>query len=106
AGTRLGTTTSASFEFDWTPPATDVGTVNIYIAANAANGNNQDDSGDHIYTASYTLAPAAAGSAPSISAVVNGASFAPGVVPGSWVSIQGQNLSSSTRSWGSSDFAN
>jgi hypothetical protein len=39
-GSRLGTTGSASFEFDWTPPASDVGQIVIYVAGNAANGNN------------------------------------------------------------------
>jgi hypothetical protein len=33
----------------WTAPATDIGPVTIYVAAKAANGND-DDSGDHIYT--------------------------------------------------------
>ena len=104
-GTRLGTTGSVTFQFDWTAPAAGAGSVKVYIAANAANGNNQDDTGDHVYTASYTLDPAAAITAPAISSVVNGASFAPGIEAGSWVSIQGQNLSTTTRSWTSDDFA-
>ncbi len=104
AGARLGTTGSVTFEFDWTAPASDVGAVSVYVAANAANGNNQDDSGDHVYTATYSLQPSAAGSGPSISAVVNGASFASGIEAGSWVSIQGQNLSQTTRAWTSADF--
>jgi hypothetical protein len=65
AGARLGTTGSITFQFDWTPPATDVGPVSVYIAANAANGNNQDDAGDHIYTASFTLTPASSNAPPS-----------------------------------------
>ena len=105
AGTRLGTTGSATFEFAWTAPSTDVGPVTVYVAGNAANGNNQADSGDHIYTATYTLQPSSAASGPTISTVVNGASFATGVAPGSWVSVQGQNLSSTTRTWTSADFA-
>jgi uncharacterized protein (TIGR03437 family) len=104
AGTRLGTTGSATFQIDWTAPASDIGAVTVYVAANAANGNNQDDSGDHIYTASFTLQPAAASNGPVISAVVNGASFQKGLQAGSWVSIQGQNLSETTRSWTSADF--
>ena len=32
-------------------------------------------------------------------AVVNGASFQPGIVPGSWFTIQGTNLSSTTNTW-------
>src|SRR5207302_806050 len=40
----------------WTAPSSDVGPVTIYVAANAANGNN-DDTGDHIYTAKLQLTP-------------------------------------------------
>jgi uncharacterized protein (TIGR03437 family) len=36
--------------------------------------------------------------------VVNGASFQPGISPGSWFSIQGAHLSNSTRIWGTADF--
>ncbi len=36
---------------------------------------------------------------PAVSAVVNGASFAPGFEPGSWVTIVGTNLAPNTRSW-------
>ena len=84
---------SQSFEFDWTPPATASGDVVIYVAGNAANGDLQP-TGDHIYTATYTLSQAAAGGGPTIAAngVVNGASFAPGIVPGSWLTITGTNL--------------
>ena len=55
----------------------------------------RNETGDHIYTASYTLTPAAAGSGPTIDAdgVVSGASFQPGIVPGSWLTIKGSNLS-------------
>jgi uncharacterized protein (TIGR03437 family) len=38
-------------------------------------------------------------------AVVNGASFVPGITPGSWITIQGSDLSATTRIWGSSDFS-
>jgi uncharacterized protein (TIGR03437 family) len=106
AGTRLGTTGSVTFEFDWTPPATDVGAINVYIAGNAANGNNTDDSGDHIYAASYTLTAASA-NAPAITSVVNGASFTGPIEAGSWVSILGTNLTDGTsRAWTDADFAN
>jgi uncharacterized protein (TIGR03437 family) len=94
AGTARIQSGSLSYDFDWTPPATAVGSIAIYVAGNGANGNGNQD-GDHIYTANYTLTPAAAGSAPSIDAggVVNGASFQPGIVPGSWLTIKGSNLS-------------
>jgi uncharacterized protein (TIGR03437 family) len=108
AGTRLGTTGSTTFQFDWTPPATDVGSISVYIAANAANGNGNNDSGDHIYSATYTLTPAASGSAPVISdgGVVNGASFGAPIEAGSWVTIRGTGISTTTRTWTAADFTN
>ena len=30
------------FDFEWTPPPTDVGTITMYVAANAANGNHDN----------------------------------------------------------------
>ena len=43
---------------------------------------------------------------PSITSggVVNGASFLPGFAPGTWITILGANLSTTTRSWTGSDF--
>jgi uncharacterized protein (TIGR03437 family) len=49
------------------------------------------------------LAPPAA-AAPTIAAVLNGASFQPGIEAGSWVMIQGANLADTTGTWQSSDF--
>jgi uncharacterized protein (TIGR03437 family) len=89
-----GHTGSQTYEFDWTPPATNSGNVIVYVSGNAANGDLTVN-GDHIYNTSFTLTPAAAGNTPTISAggVVSGASFQPGIVPGSWLTIQGTNLS-------------
>jgi uncharacterized protein (TIGR03437 family) len=42
--------------------------------------------------------------APAITAVVNGASFQPGIEAGSWVTITGTNLAPDSRSWQASDF--
>ena len=42
------------FEFDWTPPVSDVGLITIYVAGMGADGN-LGQGGDHTYTASYTL---------------------------------------------------
>jgi uncharacterized protein (TIGR03437 family) len=42
----------------------------------------------------------------SLNGVVNGASFQPGISAGSWASIQGTNLSYTTRSWQAADFVN
>src|SRR5262249_10781617 len=70
------------------------------LAGNAAN-NDLTINGDHIFTGKITLMPGAAGTPPTISAngVVNGASFTPGIVPNSWFTIQGSNLSSATGTW-------
>ena len=85
---------SQTYEFDWTPPATSSGNVTVYVSGNAANGDLTVN-GDHIYNTLFTLTPGAAGPTPSIDAggVQNGASFQPGIVPGSWVTIKGSNLS-------------
>lgn len=60
-GTFRGTRNSASWEFDWTAPATGFGGVTFYSAGNAANNNTLADGGDRIYKASLTLTEAAAG---------------------------------------------
>ena len=41
---------------------------------------------------------------PTITSVVNAASFAPGTSANTWITIQGTNLSTTTRSWTASDF--
>lgn len=102
AGSRGGTRGPVTFEFDWTPPAANVGNVDVYVVANAANDDGKT-SGDHIYTAQYTLAPGPPGP-PAVTSLVNGASFLPGIAPGAWVTVQGSNLSTASRSWAAADF--
>lgn len=109
-GTRLGTPNGATFEFDWTPPATDVGNVTFYAAGNAANGNGSS-SGDHIYTAHVELtsaAPAGAPAKPTISrnGVVSSATLQPTIAPNSWITISGSNFASTSRSWKKEDIQN
>ncbi len=89
-----------TYSFTWTPPSTDVGSVKIYVAGNAVNGDLTDN-GDHVYSTTYTLTAVAAGSSPAIASggVVNGASFETGIVPNSWITIQGSNLASTTNTW-------
>jgi uncharacterized protein (TIGR03437 family) len=94
-------TAKNTFNFSWTPPASGVGDVVVYLAGNGANGDGTNF-GDHIYTNSYTLTPAAPQNLPSIAAqngVVNGASFQPGIASGAWITIFGTNLASTTRTW-------
>jgi uncharacterized protein (TIGR03437 family) len=95
AGTRPGTTVLTTFEFDWVAPATNSGDVVFYVAANAANGNGTNDSGDHIYTTSATLTPAAAGGTkPTVSqnGVSNGASFQAPIAPKAWLQVKGTDF--------------
>ncbi len=91
----------------WTPPATNVGTVTIYVAVNAANGDG-GSGGDHIYTTSLQLSPAVTTIQPSITqnGVVSASAFNAnaGVAPGTWVEIYGSNLATTTRLWAGSDF--
>jgi len=108
AGYNLVQASPGKYEFDWNPPASDVGSITIYVAANAANGDLTEN-GDHIYTATYTLAsqPLCQPGPPSISAVQNGAGFQDNIQEMSWVQIKGCNLTSSEpRLWAGSDFVN
>ena len=113
AGTRNGTTGGVSFTFNWTAPSTDVGAVDFYVTGNAANGNNQDDSGDKIYSRRATLTvQAVITNTPTIASggIVNAASGAQTIESGSWVTIYGTNLAPSTvstgRTWNSGDIVN
>jgi uncharacterized protein (TIGR03437 family) len=91
-----------TYEFDWNPPADDVGQIIIYVAGNAANGDLTSN-GDHIYTASYTLSAGAAvpsKPAPAISdgGILHAATMATaglpnaGIAQGSVFVINGSNL--------------
>jgi uncharacterized protein (TIGR03437 family) len=92
---------SYTYRFNWTPPATNVGNITIYLAGNAGVGGAPTEKGDHIYTNKYTLTPSSGGPLPAIGSagVVNGASFQPGVVPNSWITIQGTDLALTTDTW-------
>jgi uncharacterized protein (TIGR03437 family) len=107
AGTRNGTPNGASFQFDWTPPATNAGPVTLYAAGNAANGNGSP-TGDQIYTTSMQLTPlvAAAPTVPASSIVSSATGLAGTIAANSWVTIYGTNLCATSRGWGDSDFVN
>ena len=104
AGTRRGQSASATYTFDWTPPANDLGEVTIYVMGLAAN----DDTsvyGDRQYSKNYTLtSPQSV--LPLTSKVLNAASGKTPISPGAWVSVYGQNLASTTRSWEAKDIVN
>jgi uncharacterized protein (TIGR03437 family) len=108
-GYRATSATAGSYEFDWTPPATDVGPITIYVAGNGANGDGEM-TGDRIYTRTYTLTPAAAGgNRPAISQgeVRNPSDVAnSGITGGGFVQIKGTNLANiaaAGRTWTDKD---
>jgi uncharacterized protein (TIGR03437 family) len=108
-GTYLGTASPVSFEFDRTPDAATEGDLlfgDLLFPADAANGDHTDFA-DHIYYRAVTPTPAGR-SMPTINSggVVNAASFASTIAPGSWVSILGTGFAANARPWNSSDFQN
>ncbi len=101
-------TGSGKYQIDWTPPATNVGSITIYVAGNAANGD-LTTAGDHIYTKTYTLTPSAGGGGgtPAISEVDNAFSNIANspIQSGTWVAIKGTNLSNTNpgRGWNANE---
>jgi uncharacterized repeat protein (TIGR01451 family) len=77
SGTFIGQQHGASWTFNWTAPATDVGPVTFYAAGNQAN-NDGNTSGDYIYTTFVASAPAS--TTPDFALSVNPSSQT--VVPG------------------------
>jgi uncharacterized protein (TIGR03437 family) len=107
AGSRNGARNGVTYQFDWTPPATNAGPVTLFVAGNAANGNNSP-AGDLIYTSSMQLSPAIP-AAPTVTAgnIISAVTSATGpVAPDSWVTIYGANLGVTSRAWAASDFLN
>jgi uncharacterized protein (TIGR03437 family) len=105
-GSRPGQRNGASYQFDWMPPATNAGPVTLYVAGNAANGNNAN-TGDLVYTSSVVVTPALA-AAPAINAtggVVSSATYSSvPMTANSWGTIYGSDLSVTSRSWNDGDF--
>jgi uncharacterized protein (TIGR03437 family) len=98
--TTKGHTGSQTYEFDWTPPSSNVGNIVVYLAGNAANGDLTTN-GDHVYTNKYTLTPGAGGPTPAIDSglSVQNQTSAPNakgqaVAAGSLVAIYGTNFAS------------
>jgi uncharacterized protein (TIGR03437 family) len=97
---------AASWTIQWDPPATDVGEIKVYVAGNGANNNGQN-TGDKIYTANYTLTPAAGGGGGGAKpAITEGGVTTAGacgagttVAPGSWIEIYGTNFAAAAGDW-------
>src|SRR5882724_8737924 len=77
AGTFRGQQNGASWTFNWTAPATDVGFITFYAAGNQAN-NDGNTSGDYIYKTFVASAPASTSSDFAISAKPSSRSSVPG----------------------------
>jgi uncharacterized protein (TIGR03437 family) len=83
-----------TFNVSWTPPATNVGDVVFYAAGNAANGD-KNLTGDRIYTTNKIISPASGCTltgTPTITSVLNGASFKAGIAANALVSIFGSGF--------------
>jgi uncharacterized protein (TIGR03437 family) len=100
------------YEFDvlWTPPAQEIGRLEVYVSAVAANGDGTDQ-GDYVYTYTQTLENVGACTLvgpPLFQNVVNGASFDPGFSSGAMVTIFGTDFETSgrTRTAGLGDYVN
>jgi uncharacterized protein (TIGR03437 family) len=105
---------SATYQFDWMPPAANAGDITIYVAGNAGVGVPPSQNNDHIYATTYTLKPAAPGPTPAIAAggVVGASAFGQfaAIAPATWIEIYGSNLAPSAPGagiqWSGSDFNN
>ncbi len=98
---------AGTFQFEWTPPAADIGPVNVYIAGNAANANGMN-TGDRIYTNEYVLQPRQLTfDRPAIRAqqpVLQAFSGMPGLSSGTWLEIYGTGFAPVSQEWGGADF--
>ncbi len=93
--------TDTAYEFDvlWTPPSQEIGRLQVYVAAVAADGDGTPQ-GDRVYTFTQPLANAGAcslGGQPVFQSVLNGASFEPNFSSGAMVSIFGSGFQTSGR---------
>jgi uncharacterized protein (TIGR03437 family) len=98
----IGSRGSFTYTFNWTPPATNVGNVTFYIAANCGTGTASVTPTD-VYLAHQVLTPGS-GAPPPVPAITkNGVvpvySSATTIQATSWISIYGTNLATSTALW-------
>lgn len=106
AGEGAGGAPTNIFHFKWTPPAS--GTAVFYVIGMGGNGTGGPEPNEHVYANVYTLplAPAVVPAKPAFtqSGVVSAAANVPGLTPGAWLAIYGQNLAPATQSWATSEF--
>jgi uncharacterized protein (TIGR03437 family) len=96
---------SFTYTINWTPPATNVGNVTLYIAANCGTGGPLV-SPTHVYLTNMVLTPGAAPTGPTIANVEDAESSRTSVVPGEWIAIYGSGLAGTSRTWAAADFNN
>jgi uncharacterized protein (TIGR03437 family) len=97
---KSGTPPSYTYTFNWTPPATDVGTVTLYAAGNAVTGALVV-TGTHEYTTKLQLSPGTAPPAPTITSGGTNPIFstATTIQPGAWAQLFGTNLAAALTMW-------
>lgn len=107
---RGGSGASFDFDVEWMPPSQEVGRLEVYVAAVAADGDGTPN-GDSVYTFSQILQNAggcALVGQPMFNSVSNGASFQPGFSSAAMVSIFGSAFQTSgrQRTAGPGDYVN
>ncbi len=99
---------TGTWTFNWTPPATASGPVHFYVAGNAVNGDRSSDGNDHVYTAEYVLTPTAGcvSGVPTVTGVISAGAFGARTdfAPGSWLEVYGSNFANGLKLWEGPDF--
>jgi uncharacterized protein (TIGR03437 family) len=108
--TRPGTRDGVEWEFEWNPPANEVGDIILYASGNAAN-NSSTSAGDRIYNTRITLKAEGACNLtkkPTVRTIGNAASFARELSPNVMASVFGLDFDVAGRSRAAStgDFVN
>ena len=102
-GHNITPKTEGMFDFEWTPPSTDVGMVTMYVAADADNGI-RSRTGSRIHLKAINVQPAAPPGVPMIGEGGAGQSttFSPdqGFSPNTFGTLFGIDLTEVTLSWG------
>ncbi len=110
ASSRAGTRGGVEWEFEWTPPANEVGDITFYAAGLAADNTNTS-ANDRVYTASITLKAEGACNLtrkPTVRTITNAASFARELAPNVMATVFGLDfeVAGRTRAATAGDFVN
>lgn len=101
AGYAASTAGGYTFQFDWTPPATNLGDVRLYVAGLGGPAGPPVSTNANVYTSNTTLTAAAPANVPTITTggVVPVYSSSTTIQPGSWFSVYGTNLAGGVTEW-------